>query len=99
MRMRVPDAVDYGRFWLSDDDESAVGGAQHLDRYAVQAGERLARDHLLRRALDRRAFRDVDDTVEVAEDRIDVVSDEQDCDVLVPADLPPERFDSGLVVR
>ena len=47
------------------------------------AAERLARDHLLRRALDGGAAGEVDDAVEVADDRVDVVRDEQDGDVLL----------------
>ena len=34
------------RLGLADDDQPAVGGAQHLDRRAVQRAQRLARDHL-----------------------------------------------------
>src|SRR5947207_1478391 len=71
-------AVHERRLRLADDHESAVRGAQHLDRRPVEMAERLARDHLLRGALDRAAAGKVDDAVEVAEDRVDVVRDEQD---------------------
>src|SRR6266446_4282025 len=74
--MRVPVAVHERRLGLSDDDQPAVGGAQYLDRHAVETAERLARDHLLRRPFDGAAAGDVDDPVEVAEDRVDVVGDE-----------------------
>ena len=42
----VAAAVDERRLRLADDDEPSVGRAQHLDRRAVEAAERLARDHL-----------------------------------------------------
>src|SRR6266487_4522646 len=73
----MPVAVHERCLGLADDDESAVGGAQHLDRSAVETAEGLARDHRFRSALDGLATRDVDDSVEVAEDRVDVVGDEQ----------------------
>src|SRR5438128_1747616 len=59
--MRVTVAVHERRLGLSDDDEPAVGGAQYLDRHAVQKAERRARDHLLGRSLDGAAAGDVDD--------------------------------------
>src|SRR5213592_4558126 len=37
--MRVTVAVHERRLGLSDDDEPAVGGAQYLDRHAVQTAE------------------------------------------------------------
>src|SRR5437879_3287642 len=64
--MRVTVAVDERRLGLSDHDEPAVGGAQHLDRRGVETAERLARDHLFRPAFDGGASSDVDDAVEVA---------------------------------
>src|SRR5947208_1790156 len=71
--MRVTVAVHERGLGLPDDDEPAVGGAQHLDRSAVETAQRLARDHFFRPALDRGAARDVDDPVEVAQDRVDVL--------------------------
>src|SRR5207245_1164278 len=68
--MRMTVAVHERRLGLSDDDEPAVGGAQHFDRCAVETSERLARDHLLGRPCHGRAAGDVDDAVEVAEDRV-----------------------------
>src|SRR5206468_12232301 len=82
---------------LADDDEPAVGGVEDLDRRAVEAAERLARDHLFGRALDRAAAREVDDTVEVADDRIDVVRNEEHGDPLLCADAADECGDGGLV--
>ena len=52
LNMGMAVAVDERRFRLADDDEAAVGGPQHLDRRAVEAAERRARDHFLRTALD-----------------------------------------------
>ena len=49
---------------------------------AVERGQRLARDHLARRPCDRAAAGEVDDAVEVGEDRVDVVGDEQHGDAL-----------------
>src|SRR5436189_1509606 len=95
--MLVPVSVDERSFRLADDDEPAVGGAQHLDRRAVEAAERGARDHLGGAAFDGAAAGDVDDAVEVAEDRVDVVGDEQHRDLLLSADPSYERRDRGLV--
>src|SRR5579872_1211960 len=81
----------------ADDDEPAVGCAQDLDRHAVQRGERLRRDHVLGPAFHRGAAGDVDDAVEVGDDRVDVVRDEQDRDVLLLADAAHERGDADLV--
>src|SRR5260370_5358872 len=77
MRVRVTVAVDERRFRLSDDDEPAVGRAQHLDRRAVETAERLARDHRFRRPFDCRAFGDVDDAGEGAEGRVPGVADQE----------------------
>src|SRR5256714_13152366 len=90
-------AVDGGGVGLTDDDEPAVGGTEDLDRRAVEAAERLARDHLFGSALDRAAAGEVDDAVEVADDRVDVVRDEQHGDPLLFADAAHERGDRGLV--
>src|SRR2546421_8813254 len=90
-------AVHERGFRLSDHDEPAVGGVQDLDRCAVEAAERLARDHLFGRALDRATAGQIDDAVEVADDRIDVVRDEQHGDPLVFADATHEGGDRGLV--
>src|SRR5438105_8476991 len=76
-------AVDERGFRLPDDDEPAVGGVQNLDRCAVEAAERFARDHLFGRALDRATAGEVDDAVEVADDRVDVMRDEQHSDLLL----------------
>jgi hypothetical protein len=95
--MRVTAAVHERRLRLSDDDEPAVGCAQHLDRRPVQTGECLARDHLLGRPLDCPAAGDVHDAVEVAEDRVDVVGDEQDGHLLLLADASHERSDGSLI--
>ena len=81
----------------ADHDEPAIGRAENVDRHAVQRTQRLGGDDVLRRTLDRGSARDVDDAVEVAEDRIDVVRDEQDGDVLLAADAAHERRDAGLV--
>src|SRR2546430_13440580 len=90
-------AVDECGLGLTDDDEPAVGGMEDLDRCAVEAAERLARDLLFGSALDRAAAGEVDDAVEVADDRVDVVRDEQHGDLLLFADAAHERGDRGLV--
>src|SRR5439155_16448151 len=90
-------AVDEWGLGLTDDDEPAVGGMEDLDRRAVEAAERLARDHLFGSALDRAAAGEVDDAVEVADDRVDVVRDEQHGDLLLFADAAHECGDRGLV--
>src|SRR5439155_10404599 len=95
--MLVAVAMDERGFRLADDDEPPVRGAQHLDRGAVEAAERLAGDHLVGAAFDRAAAGEVDHAVEVAEDRVDVVRYEQDRDLLLLADPADKRRDRGLV--
>src|SRR5581483_2908689 len=97
MNVRVTVAVDVRRLRLADDDEPPVGRLQDLDGDAVQRRQDLARDHRLRRAFDRGAAGEVDDSVQGRDDRVDVVRDEQDGDVLLPADPAHELRDSGLV--
>ena len=63
--MDVAVVVVRRRLRLADDDEPPVGGAQHLDRHAVQARSASRRDDLLDRSLDGAAARQVDDAVEI----------------------------------
>ena len=67
-----------GRLGLADDDEPAVGGLA-APRSACRTGALSVSlgDHLARRPSTRAAAGEVDDPVEVAEDRVDVVGDEQ----------------------
>src|SRR5436190_5034410 len=97
--MVVSMAVHERGLGLADDDESAVGGAEDFDRRAVEAAERLARDDLLGRTLDSGAAGEVDDAVEVAEDRVDVVGDEHHGNVLLFAEATDERGDRRLVLE
>src|SRR5437764_11798386 len=90
-------SVDERRLRLADDDETPIRRAQDLDRRSVETTEGLARDHVLGSSFHRTAPGDVDDAVEVAEDRIDVVRDEQHGDVLLLADALDERRDGALV--
>ena len=55
--MLVAIAVVGGRLGQPDDDEAPVGRLQHLDRDAVEAGERRRGDHLARRCRPPRAQR------------------------------------------
>src|SRR5262245_14550240 len=64
-RSSVPVAVVGRRLRLSDDDEPPVGGPEHLDRDAVERGEHLRGDHLVRRTADGAALAEVDDPVQV----------------------------------
>ena len=65
------------RLRLPDDDEPAVGRAQHLDRRAVQPRQRLGRDHLFAASPATAPPRaEVHDAVEVGEDRVHVVGDD-----------------------
>src|SRR5438874_2627122 len=91
MRM-VP--VQVGR---PDHHEPSVGRAEHFDRHPVERAERLRGDDLLRRPFHRRAAGEVDDAVEVADDRVHVVRDEQDCNVLLGGDATHERGDADLI--
>ena len=63
--------------------------SQHFDRNAVEAAERLGRDDLARRAHDRPPRAEVDDAVEVGEQRVDVVRDQQHRHPLLAADRAP----------
>src|SRR2546430_7752020 len=81
----------------TDHYEPSVGRAEDFDRDAVQRAERLSRDDLLRRPFDRRAAGEVDDAVEVADDRVHVVRDEHDCNALLGADSAYERRDADLI--
>src|SRR5581483_10820386 len=97
IRVRVPVGVQRGRLRPSDDDEAAVGGTQHLDRRAVQAGQCLSRDDLLRSSAGRAAGRDVYDPVEVGQDRVHVVRHHDHRDVRLAADAVDQCRDRGLI--
>ena len=90
-------AVDVGGLGLADDDELPVARAQHLDRQAVQARQGGRGDHLVDRSAHRPPIREVDDPVEVADERVDVMGDEQHGDALLGADALDEGRDRGLV--
>src|ERR1700704_4311906 len=62
---RVEVRVVAGGFGLADHDETTVGGAQHLDRGAIERGERLATDHVRRHTHDCTPLGEVDDPIEV----------------------------------
>src|SRR4051812_39834058 len=64
---RMAVVVVRGRFGLADDDEPAVGRAQHLDRRAVEVAERLAGDHLVRRPGRRAALSQVHHPIDVGQ--------------------------------
>src|SRR4051794_36196562 len=87
----VPVVVVGRRLGLADDDEPAIRRGEHLDAGAVEAAERLAGDHLVRRADRGPAFAEVDDAVDVAKDRVDVVRHEQDRHALLLTDAGDER--------
>src|SRR6266516_2961919 len=93
----VPVRVHGRRLRLADHHQPAVRGGQHLDRGAVQAGQRRRVDHLGRGTRHRAALAEVDDPVQVAQDRVDVVGDDHHRDRLAPADLADQRGDGGLV--
>src|SRR6202022_3410976 len=63
------------------------------------AGQALRGDDLLGRAEDGPSGGDVDDPVEVAEDRVDVVGDEKNGDALLAADPLDQGRDALLVAR
>jgi DNA-directed RNA polymerase specialized sigma24 family protein len=69
---------------LSDHDEAAVRGTQHLDARLVERAQRLGRDHLIWPARQDLAARDVDDAVEMGEQ------------LAAPAERVDERFVEGL---
>src|SRR5262249_15643086 len=92
----VPVGVPGRGFGLADHDQPAVGGPQHLHRRPVQVGEDRGPDHLVGRAADRAAPGDIGDPVEVADDRVDVVGDQHDGDLVLAADLRDQPGHGGL---
>src|SRR5882762_7133116 len=76
-RLRMAVVMVRRRLRLAHHDEASVGGPQHLYRQAVELGQRLAGDHLLDRPLDGMTAGQVDDSVDVRQQRVDVVGDEQ----------------------
>src|SRR5947209_4205519 len=94
--LRMAVVMVRGRLGLADDDEAAVGGPQHLDRQTVELRQRLACYHLLDRPLDGVTAGEVDDTVDVGQQRVDVVSDQQHAHPGLAADVVHESRDRGL---
>ena len=82
---------------LADDDQAPGAVAQHVDRGAVEHGQRVGGDDLLGRAHHRAAVGEVDDLVEVGQDRVDVVGDQQHRDVLAAAHRWISALTDGLV--
>src|SRR4051812_48858631 len=82
----VPVVVVRRCLGLTDDDESAVGRGEHLDARAVEPAQRRTGDHLRGGADGRAPLPEVDHAVHVAEDRVDVVRDQQHGHALVLAD-------------
>src|ERR1700730_13985715 len=74
MAMRVDASIQVrviGRgFGLSDHDETSIRGVQHLDRRPVQPAQRRARNALGRSTGNRAAAGDVDDPINVRQDRV-----------------------------
>ena len=85
------------RLGLSHDDQPPVAGLQHLHGQPVQPRQRLPRDHLLHRPRHRVPGGEVDDPVQVGQQRVDVVGDEQHGHALPSADLCHERGHDRLV--
>ena len=82
------------------DDDEAVARAQHEDVRAVEVGEHVGAQHLVGRAQREAAVRDVEDAVDLAEQRVDVVGHEQNRGVRVlamPVDEPDDRLLVGEV--
>src|SRR4051812_19689740 len=61
---------------VTDDHQPSVGSMEHLDRRAVEAAQRLGRDHRARITRRGTAACEVHDQIEEAEDRIHVVRDD-----------------------
>src|SRR6266511_3648655 len=71
---------------MAHNDEPAVARAEHLDRRRVERAQRLAGDDLLRPAHHGPASGQVQNAVEVGQDRVDVVGHHHDGDPLLAAD-------------
>src|SRR2546421_280628 len=97
MSVDVPVTVMSRRLRLTDHDELSVRCGQYLDGRAVEPSQRRTCDDVARTAGRDAACRDVDDPIEVSEDRIDVVRDHHHRDALVMADPRDERGYRALV--
>ncbi len=71
--------------------------SQHLDRRLVEVGQRLGRDHVGRLAREHAAARDVDDAIEIRQQRVHVVRDEQDRHPLLATDPVEQRRNRDLI--
>jgi hypothetical protein len=83
---------------LPDDRQAPGPVAQHVDRGAVERAQRRVVDHLLGRAGDGAAAGQLDDLVQVRQDRVDVVRDQKHRDVLSLAHVTDQRADRGWFV-
>jgi hypothetical protein len=90
-------AVVGRRFGQSDNDELSVGCLQHFHRHAVEAAERGCGDDLARLADDRLPGAEVDDAIEIGEQRVYVVRDEQDRHRPLAADVLKQRSHRTLI--
>jgi hypothetical protein len=97
MSMIVAGVMVGRRLGRPDHDETPVGGFEHLDRNAVEPAQGRAGDHLVRGSRNRAPGREVDHPIEVGQNRIDVVSDEQDRDSLDLADPLHQDCHSALI--
>src|SRR5699024_5429390 len=63
---------------LAADDDEAASDSDHLDRRTVEAGQGLGGHHLGGGADEEMPADDVEDSVDVGKDRVDLVGDEDD---------------------
>src|SRR5437868_12713659 len=91
--------VDRWGLGRADHHEPAVRGLEHLDRHPVEVTQGLAGDHFTRRSLDPAAAGKVDDAIQIAEDRVDVVCDQQHGYPLVPVDPLHQRGHGALIAE
>src|SRR5438128_2388974 len=85
------------RLRLAHNDKAAVSGAEDLDRRAVEARQGLAGDDVARRTDRGAPVGDIDDRIQVGDERVDVVDDEEDRNPLGAADVLHQRGDRLLV--
>src|SRR5487761_858412 len=90
--MRVTDL-----FLETHDENTPTAVFEHLDRRRVDQRERFGGDDLLRLAHGHASLGDVQDVVDVREQRVDVVRDKQDGELSLALEVSDQLDDHALV--
>jgi hypothetical protein len=90
-------AVMRRRLRLSYNDKSAIGGSEHLDRSFEESREIFCCYYLMRSPRHGATRTDIDDAIEIGEDRVYVVCDHHDGDALDGTDVMDQGGDCSLI--